>query len=103
MSRPRRAATQPAALPPNIERGLASICVGNEALIAQMLGHESTGRADTTLTAKLAQCMAVNKLSHEMLLARFFDASVLSAYCEGRGMSGKGSAATLAARQRGMP
>jgi hypothetical protein len=99
MSRPRRAASQPATLPPNIRSGLASICEGNEALIKQMLGAEATGRADATLTDQLAQVMAVNSLSAEMMLARFFDASVLSSYASARlGKSGTGSAATLAAR-----
>jgi hypothetical protein len=43
--------------------------------------------------------MRLNSLSAEMLLARFFDASLLGAYCERRlGKSAKGSASTLAAR-----
>jgi hypothetical protein len=97
-SRPRRAASQPAALSANIQRGLASICEGNEDVITQMLGAEATGRSDTKLTDKLAQVMAVNSLSAELMLARFFDASVLGAYCVRLGKSDKGPAATLAAR-----
>ena len=43
--------------------------------------------------------MGVNSLSDEMLLARFFDASLLGTYCRERlGKSDKGGAATLAAR-----
>lgn len=43
--------------------------------------------------------MQVNSLSVEMLLARFFDTSLLGSYCEKRlGKSAKGSASTLAAR-----
>ena len=43
--------------------------------------------------------MQVNSLSAEMLLARFFDTSLLGSYCEKRlGKSAKGSASTLAAR-----
>ena len=63
-----------------------------------MLGNEATGRAEVALTDKLAQVMAVNKLSAEMMLARFFDAEVLREYLARRSMPEKGSAATLAAR-----
>lgn len=97
-SRPRRAASQPAALPASVRRGLASFVVGNEAVITAMLGSEATGRSDTDLVDRLAQVMAVNSLSCEMMLARFFDASVLADYAEKLGKSGKGPAATLAAR-----
>ena len=98
-ARPRRSASQPAVLPANIQRGLASICEGNEELITQMLGAEANGRGESTITEKLAQVMAVNSLSHEQMLARFFDASVLGVYCVRRlGKSDKGSAGTLAAR-----
>ena len=73
--------------------------MGNESLVTRMLGAEATGHGDKMLAEKLAQVMAVNSLSHEMMLARFFDASVLGIYCkEQLGKSGKGSAATLAAR-----
>ena len=63
-----------------------------------MLGAEATGRADATLVDKLAQVMAMNRLSHEQLLARFFDASVLGDYCRRIDKSDKGAAATLAER-----
>ena len=47
----------------------------------------------------LKDCMSVNNLSAETLLARFFDVSVLRTYSETRlGKSGKGNEATLAAR-----
>lgn len=99
MSRPRRAASQPAALAPNIQRGLASIVDGNERLIEAMLGAEATGRQNETLAEKLAQVMSSNHLSHEMMLARFFDAKVLGEYCRTvLNKSDKGAAATLAAR-----
>ena len=95
--RPRRAASQPT-LPANIRRGLESICVGNETLITTMLGAEANGRGDGTLVDKLAQVMAVNTLSAEQMLARFFDAGTLGAYCAHLGKSDKGAVATLAAR-----
>lgn len=98
-SRPRRASSQPAAIAANVRRGLESfIAAGNEAVITQMLGAEATGRSENSLVDKLVQVMHVNSLNHEMLLARFFDSSVLAAYCNRLGQSDKGSAATLAAR-----
>ena len=96
--RPRRAATQATALPANVRRGLSSFCTGNDAIISAMLGGEATGRSDSTVVDKLAQVMAVNSLSAEQMLARFFDASVLAEYCERLGKSSNGPAATLAAR-----
>lgn len=97
-SRPRRAASQPASVPANIRSGLKSICVGNEALITAMLGAEKNGRQDSTLHEKLAQVMAVNSLSPEQMLARFFDTGMLGEYCMRLGKSDKGAVATLAAR-----
>eukprot|EP00984_Skeletonema_dohrnii_P015412 scaffold6652_cov78-Skeletonema_dohrnii-CCMP3373.AAC.1 len=47
----------------------------------------------------LTDCMAMNNLSAEALLARFFHVSLLRSYCEDRlGVSSKGNEATLAAR-----
>jgi hypothetical protein len=47
----------------------------------------------------LQDCMSMNNLTPEMLLARFFDDAVLSVYSKNvLGKSGKGSAAILAAR-----
>ncbi len=63
-----------------------------------MLGAESNGRADCTLVDKLAQVMAVNTLTPEQMLARFFDAGTLGEYCARLGKSDKGAIATLAAR-----
>jgi len=47
----------------------------------------------------LTDCMAMNNLSAEALLARFFHVGLLRSYCEDRlGVSSKGNEATLAAR-----
>ena len=96
---PKKAA---ASLPAGVLTGLGSLVEGNEHLIAKMLSvsdlPESTSEAQT-LKSALTDCMAMNCLSAEALLARFFDASVLRKYCEDRlGVSGKGNEATLAAR-----
>jgi hypothetical protein len=83
---------------PSIQAGLKSFTEGNEALLEEMLA-ESSGK---TPLEKLLNCMHVNSLSAEMVLARFFDKSVLSEYAVLRlGKSGKGSASTLAARIAG--
>lgn len=76
---------------------------GNESIIASMLSVDDLPKDTTDAKAKLVtlltDCMAMNDLSAEALLARFFDASVLRSYCESRlGVSGKGNEATLAAR-----
>jgi hypothetical protein len=56
-------------------------------------------QARAKLLASLADCMTMNSLSAEALLARFFNADMLRTYCEHRlGVSGKGNEATLAAR-----
>jgi predicted NAD-dependent protein-ADP-ribosyltransferase YbiA (DUF1768 family) len=82
----------------SVQRGLRSLVEGNEATVASMMGAEPTAAA-VELQAKLVDCMAVNALSAEMLLARFFDERLLARYCTARlGKSSKGSAATLAAR-----
>jgi hypothetical protein len=53
----------------------------------------------TKLMEALTNCMAMNNLSAEALLARFFHVDLLRKYCEERlGQSGKGNEATLAAR-----
>jgi len=53
----------------------------------------------TKLMKALTDCMAMNNLSAEALLARFFHVDLLRKYCEERlGQSGKGNEATLAAR-----
>lgn len=102
----RRAPKKAAYLPAGVTTGLASLVEGNESIIASMLSSSvdiikegGLPKARTELIASLADCMAVNDLSAEALLARFFDASVLRTYCERRlGVSGKGNEATLAAR-----
>jgi len=63
-----------------------------------MLGAEANGRQDSALHEKLAQVMAVNSLSSEQMLARFFDPGTLGEYCVRLGKSDKGAVATLAAR-----
>lgn len=99
---PKKAA---ASLPVGVLAGLSSLVEGNESTIAQMLSvtdlpsDTCKAEAQTQLQTSLADCMAMNDLSAEALLARFFDSSVLSRYCQDRlGVSGKGNEATLAAR-----
>ena len=85
-----------ASVPASVRAGLASLCEGNEHAVRQML---SLGTEHADLTPKLLECMGVNSLSAEMLLARFFDAQLLAEYCTQRlGKSAKGAAATLAER-----
>ena len=97
---PKKAA---ASLPAGVLTGLSSLVESNESLIARMLSvsdlPDDTAEAQQKLQSVLTDCMAMNDLSAEALLARFFDSSVLKAYCETRlGVSGKGNEATLAAR-----
>jgi len=85
---------------PSIRRGLESLAEGNASYIAKLL---SLVVDDETTTNKIAdgleQCMGMNNLTAEMLLARFFDKSILSQYSQRvLSKSGKGSVATLAAR-----
>jgi hypothetical protein len=105
--RSRRAPKKAASLPGGITTGLGSLVEGNESIIASMLSVDDLPKDTADAKAKtilklvtsLTDCMAVNNLSAEALLARFFDASVLRSYCESRlGVSGKGNEATLAAR-----
>ena len=93
MSRRQRTVTA-ASVSPSVERGLASLAEGNEAALRSML---SVGE-DADLTQKMRECMGVNKISAEQLLASYFDASLLAAYCRRLGKSDKGGAATLAER-----
>lgn len=108
-SRSRAPKKSSAALPAGVSRGLASLVEGNESIVASMLSvdHSGGGGDDekeaeqqrARLVTSLSDCMAVNNLSAEAILARFFDAAVLRQYCEFRlGVSGKGNEATLAAR-----
>ena len=99
MERARRAPKKAAALPSNVQRGLESLAENNVATIASMLDVQGACPNAAAVAAALADCMAVNNLSAEALLARFFDEGLLSAYCAAKiGKSGKGNAATLAAR-----
>ena len=78
--------------PASVRAGVASLWEGNEHAVRQML---SLGTEHADLTPKLLECMGVNSLSAEMLLARFFDAQLLAEYCTQRlGKSAKGAAAT---------
>jgi hypothetical protein len=91
-----------APIQPSIRRGLESLVIvgDNASYIAKMLSVDaaSASSSDKIVNA-LETCMGMNNLTAEMLLARFFDASVLSHYSqEVLVKSGKGSAATLAAR-----
>ena len=102
--RSRRAPKKAASLPAGVTTGLGSLVEGNESIIASMLSVDDLPKDTTDAQAKklitsLTDCMSVNNLSAEALLARFFDASMLRSYCESRlGVSGKGNEATLAAR-----
>lgn len=99
----RLATKKSVSLPAGTTAGLTSLVQGNESTIASMLSVDNlpkdTTTARTKLLASLTDCMAMNNLSAEALLARFFDASVLGTYCERRlGVSSKGNGATIAAR-----
>ena len=101
---PKKAA---ASLPAGVLVGLSSLVEGNESTIAQMLSvtdlPSDKAEAQTQLQTSLADCMAMNDLSAEALLARFFDSSVLSRYCQDRlGVSGKGNEATRGAHCSGL-
>ena len=90
-----RAIASKKSLPANVLCGIQSLVDGNERVISYMLGSKD----NSGLVEELVDCMRVNNISAEMLLARFFDKSVLSEYSEKKlGKSGKGSVATLAAR-----
>ena len=86
---------------PSIKEGLNSLIKGNESYISKLLslGTNNANSNIETIYDALVQCMAMNHISAEMLLARFFDESILSIYAERvLHKSGKGSALTLAAR-----
>ena len=58
-----------------------------------------TMEADKAVIDGLLDCMGVNKLTAEMLMANYFSIPMLSAYCRDRiAKSDKGNAATLAGR-----
>ncbi|KAL7453748.1 hypothetical protein ACHAWC_005388 [Mediolabrus comicus] len=89
-------------LPSGVTTGLDSLIDGNESTIASMLSVSISKKQEdikTKLMEALTDCMAMNNLSAEALLARFFHVDLLRKYCEERlGQSGKGNEATLAAR-----
>ena len=89
-------------LPSGVKAGLDSLIDGNESTIASMLSVSISKKQEdikTKLMEALTDCMAMNNLSAEALLARFFHVDLLRKYCEERlGQSGKGNEATLAAR-----
>jgi hypothetical protein len=85
-----------AGLPPSVQRGLESICDFDEIAVSKMIPISSSTETTAEMLAKI---MRLNSITSEMLLARFFPSSLLGPYCEQRlGKSGKGDAATLAAR-----
>mmetsp|Transcript_36186 Transcript_36186/g.73704 ORF Transcript_36186/g.73704 Transcript_36186/m.73704 type:complete len:338 (+) Transcript_36186:2096-3109(+) len=90
-------------LPTGVSTGLSSLIDGNESTIASMLSVSISQNNDDTTKTKLmtalTDCMAMNNLSAEALLARFFHVGLLRKYCEDRlNVSSKGNEATLAAR-----
>ncbi len=107
--RSRAATTSSKEIKPSLRRGLKSLVKGNEPYISKMLSVDIEGddgrdmmeesESMNKIMKAIIDCMNMNNLTAEMLLARFFDTSVLSAYSINIiGKSGKGSSATLAAR-----
>lgn len=93
MSRRQRSAPKANVLK-SVRLGLESITEGNEASIRSMLSASS----DDDLVEKLVDCMGVNNLNAEMLLANYFNAGMLAKYAARLGKSEKGGAASLAER-----
>ena len=83
----------------SVRAGLEDLASGNVAAIASMLDKELKDAA--AVADALEEVMGVNSISAEQLLASYFEADMLSAYSSSLGKSGKGSAATLAARVAG--
>ena len=80
-----------------VAAGLLALVETHPSNVAKMLSapDESAGQ----LVDRIAGVMAVNSLSAEAVLARFFSGHLMSAHLAGRlGKSGKGNPATLAAR-----
>ena len=96
MSSSRRARSAPkATVSASVRLGLESIVEGNERSIRAMLSLDE----QRDVVEGLVDCMGVNSLSAEMLMANYFSAGMLGAYCRERiGKSDKGGAATLAER-----
>jgi hypothetical protein len=87
-------------MPASVRVGLTSLIQGNERAIASMLDMPSVSEPPSLLKA-LAGVMSVNSLSAEGLLAQWFGEEMLGCYAARIGKSGKGNAATLAARISG--
>ena len=80
-----------------VAAGLLALVETHPSNVAKMLSapDESAGQ----LVDRIAGVMAVNSLSAEAVLARFFSGDLMSEHLAGRlGKSGKGNPATLAAR-----
>ena len=93
MSRRARSAPK-VAVAASVRLGLESIVEGNEATIQSML---SLGD-EKPIVDGLIDCMGVNSLSAEMLMANYFSVELLGSYCKRLDKSEKGGAATLAER-----
>ena len=91
----RRARSAPKAnVSASVRLGLESLAEGNEPSIRAMLSLS----ADKALVDGLVDCMGVNSLSAEMLMANYFSVELLGSYCKRLDKSEKGGAATLAER-----
>ena len=79
----------------SVRLGLTSLAEGNEDAIASMLSVAPTD----DLVEKMIDCMGVNGLSAEMLIASYFGQGMLATYCVRRlNKSDKGSVPALAER-----
>ena len=88
-------------IPPNpnpaVAAGLLALVETHPSNVAKMLS--APGESAGQLVDRIAGVMAVNSLSAEAVLARFFPCDLMSAHLSRRlGKSGKGNPATLAAR-----
>ena len=82
---------------PAVAAGLLALVETHPSNVAKMLS--APDESAVQLVDRIAGVMAVNSLSAEAVLARFFSGDLMSAHLAGRlGKSGKGNPATLAAR-----
>ena len=82
---------------PAVAAGLLALVETHPSNVAKMLN--APGESAGQLVDRIAGVMAVNSLSAEAVLARFFSGHLMSEHLAGRlGKSGKGNPATLAAR-----
>ena len=82
---------------PAVAAGLLALVETHPSNVAKMLN--APGESAGQLVDRIAGVMAVNSLSAEAVLARFFSGHPMSEHLAGRlGKSGKGNPATLAAR-----